>query len=185
MGQAIQEERSVLLSLSLSKSGVVREAKVLAGPTELRSAAIEAAKRRKYKSGGVNGPDATRQMMVAVIFPPGKDGPTEIREAMAAGVSSCIPTPMAVRISAEVMQSFLLNRVDPVFPVEAQHVEGTLVLQLHIDKDGNVYKAEKVSGPDELFPAASEAVKQWKYRPYILNGYPIGVETKVDFKSPG
>jgi len=98
--------------------------------------------------------------------------------------SSCIPFPTVVRISPQAMQSHLLNHVEPAFPVETQPVEGTLVLRLRIDKDGNVYKAEKVSGPDALVAPVIEAVKTWKYAPYLHNGAPVGVETTVELKFP-
>jgi protein TonB len=54
---------------------------------------------------------------------------------------------------------------------------------VRIDKDGNVFQAEKVSGADLLVPAAIEAVKQWKYKPYLLNWEPwepIEVSTTVE-----
>jgi Gram-negative bacterial TonB protein C-terminal len=50
-------------------------------------------------------------------------------------------------------------------------------------KDGNVYKAEKVSGPDVLVPAATEAVRRWKYQPFTVGwGNPVEVETTVVLK---
>jgi len=54
------------------------------------------------------------------------------------------------------------------------------VMKITIDKDGSVYKAEGVSGPPELVPAAVEAVKQWKYQPYVLNGEAVEVETTAE-----
>jgi protein TonB len=91
---------------------------------------------------------------------------------------------MMVRISPEVMQTRLLTRIDPVYPPEAQalHIEGTVVLRLYIDTAGNVFKVVEVSGPEFLVRAASDAVKQWKYKPYALNGTPIKVETTIDVK---
>jgi hypothetical protein len=54
------------------------------------------------------------------------------------------------------------------------------VMKITIDKDGSVYKAEGVSGPPELVPAAVEAVKQWKYQPCVLNGEAVEVETTAE-----
>jgi protein TonB len=80
------------------------------------------------------------------------------------------------------MQQYLIRRVDPVYPPEAlaKHLEGVVVIKVTIDKEGSVYKAEVVSGPPELIPAAIEAVKQWKYRPYLLGGEPIEVESTAE-----
>lgn len=102
---------------------------------------------------------------------------------MPAGVSSCV-YPTTVRISAEVMRLRLLKHVEPAFPAEMQGVEGTVVLRLRIDKDGNVYKAEKVSGTDAFVFPAIQAVKEWKYEPYLLNGTPMEVETTVELEPP-
>lgn len=124
------------------------------------------------------------EMMVEVKFPQDGDGMPEVRQALPAGVSSCIPFPTVVRISPEVMQSHLLKQVEPAFSIETQPVEGTLVLRLRVDKDGNVSKAEKVNGPDALVAPVTEAVKAWKYAPYLLNGAPVEVETTVELKFP-
>jgi Gram-negative bacterial TonB protein C-terminal len=55
---------------------------------------------------------------------------------------------------------------------------------VRIDKDGNVLRAEKVTGPDSLVALAIEAVKAWKYQRYLLNGAPMEVETTVELKLP-
>jgi hypothetical protein len=178
--QLALEDRTVLLTLELNKKGAVRDVKVLKGPETLRGAAIKAAKARTYKHRDT-WPDPG-SMMVEVTFPQDRNGAPEIRQAMPAGVSSCIPAPTAVRISSAVMQSRLLRRVQPTLPAEMQPVEGTVVLRLRIDKDGNVYKADKVNGPDALVAHAIEAVKLWKYEPYLLNGYLIEVETTLELQ---
>lgn len=176
------EDYIVLLTLKLSKRGTVRGVEVLKGPDTLRAAAIKAAKARKYKHR-ITWPDPG-WMMAEVRFPVDGNGAPEIRQALPAGVSSCIPFPTAVRISPEIMLSHLLKQVEPAFPVAMQPVEGTIVLKLHIDKDGNVYKAEKVNGPDAFVVPVIEAVSAWKYKPYLLNGTPMEVETTVELKFP-
>jgi periplasmic protein TonB len=120
---------------------------------------------------------------VEVRFPQDEAASPEIRQVIFGGVPSCIP-PTVVRILPGVMQCRPLNRVEPVYPAGMQKVQGTLVLRVRIDKDGNVYKVDKVSGPDALVPAAIEAVKSWKYQPFLLNGERIEVDTTVDLKFP-
>lgn len=183
-GQRGEEERTVLVELVLRKSGAVRDAKVFKGPTTLRAAAIKAVRMRNYKNYILNVWPGNGEITVEVKFPPDKAGAPEIRQVLPAGVPSCIPAPTVVRISPDVMQSRLLNRVEPVYPAGVQKIEGSLVLQVHIDKDGNVYNAEKISGPEALVPAAIAAIKNWKYQPFLLNGEPIEVETMVDLKFP-
>jgi hypothetical protein len=84
------EDRTVLLKLMVSKSGRVREATVLKGPTALVPAAVEAAKRRKYKHRTVVSSPDTGEMTVAVMFPKDNNGAPEIKQALSAGVSSCL-----------------------------------------------------------------------------------------------
>ena len=60
-----------------------------------------------------------------------------------------------------------------------QHIQGVVVLSAIIDKEGNVANVQLISGHPLLAPAAIEAVKQWKYKPYLLNGTPVEVETQV------
>jgi TonB family protein len=167
--------------LVINKSGSVRDATLVSGPLALRDVAIKAAKHRKYKSKSIDGSAPPRQMMVAVTFAPDKDTAPEIQEARPAGVPGCVYV-SAVRISAPVMQTYLLSQIDPVYPAEAlaQHIEGPVILRVRIDKNGNVFQAEKVSGADMLAPAAIEAVKQWKYKPYLLDWEPMEVSTTVE-----
>jgi protein TonB len=74
----------------------------------------------------------------------------------------------------------------PEYPHVAKvaHVEGTVVLEAVIGKDGAVKDLRAVSGPPMLANAAIAAVKQWRYKPYYLNGQPTEVDTtiKVNFK---
>ncbi len=131
-----------------------------AAPLRSRRSAIKAAKRWKYDS--VNGTPSDRTTL-AVTF---KEGAApKVQQVMLAGVSGCIPFPARIRVTGYVMASRLLSRVEPIYPPEAktEHVEGIVVLRVTISKDGSVYKAENVSGPPTLVPAAVEAVKQWKY----------------------
>ena len=75
----------------------------------------------------------------------------------------------------------LIYRVDPDYPAMARagHVQGEVVLEVTIDKTGNISRATVVKGPTLLVDAALAAVKQWKYRPYVQDGNPIEVESTV------
>jgi len=95
-----------------------------------------------------------------------------------------IPRPVItgpLRISQGVAQGFLVHEVRPVYPPLARQarIQGTVMLQAIIGKDGSIENLRLVSGHPMLAPAAIEAVRQWRYRPYKLNGQPVEVETQV------
>jgi protein TonB len=87
-----------------------------------------------------------------------------------------------VHVSQGVMSGLLLDRVLPVYPAIAKAVraEGTVVLQATISKSGTIENLRVVSGQALLQQAAIDAVRQWRYRPYLLNGAPVAVETTVN-----
>jgi TonB family protein len=85
------------------------------------------------------------------------------------------------RVSGGVMAGNILSKVSPVYPQEAkdEKIQGTVVLDAVIGKDGSITSLKVVSGPDELKQSAWDAVKQWTYKPYLLNGNPTEVETTI------
>ena len=86
-----------------------------------------------------------------------------------------------VRVPASVMQSFLIHKVDPVYPEAAQQrgVPGVVVLNVVIAADGSVHELHPASGPPELTAAALDAVKWWRFQPYKVNGQPVEVDTTI------
>jgi protein TonB len=92
-----------------------------------------------------------------------------------------VATPQRVRVSQGVTQGLLVRRVQPNYPPLARQarIQGQVMLQAEISKDGSIENLRLISGHPMLAPAAIEAVKQWKYRPYFLNGEPVEVETQI------
>jgi len=92
-----------------------------------------------------------------------------------------IATPQRVRVSSGVQSGLLVRKVNPAYPPLARQarIQGVVILQAQISKDGNIENLQLISGHPMLAPAAIEAVKQWKYKPYLLNGEPVEVETQV------
>jgi TonB family protein len=86
-----------------------------------------------------------------------------------------------VRVSSGVSTGLLIKKVAPKYPEVAKQagVQGQVVLQAEIDKNGDIRTLTLVSGHPLLVPAAIEAVKQWKYKPYTLEGRPVAVETQI------
>jgi periplasmic protein TonB len=92
-----------------------------------------------------------------------------------------VATPKRLRVSSGITEGMLLHRVEPLYPVIAQrgHIQGAVQLRAIISRDGTIENLQLVSGHPMLVPAAIDAVKQWRYRPYVLNGEPLEVETVV------
>jgi periplasmic protein TonB len=90
------------------------------------------------------------------------------------------PVVHQLRIS-HMMEGNLLVRVQPVYPQIARNarVQGRVVLAAVISKDGAIENLRVIEGHPMLVNAAIEAVKQWRYRPYVLNNEPVEVETQV------
>jgi protein TonB len=92
-----------------------------------------------------------------------------------------VATPQRVRVSQGVTQGLVLHKVQPNYPPLARQarIQGSVVLQAEISKNGDIQNLRLISGHPMLGPAAIDAVKQWKYKPYILNGEPVEVETTI------
>ena len=92
-----------------------------------------------------------------------------------------VATPQRVRVSSGVSTGLLIKKVTPNYPQLAKQarIQGSVVLQAEISKEGTIQNLQLISGHPMLAPAAIEAVKQWRYKPYLLNGEPVAVETQV------
>ena len=81
------------------------------------------------------------------------------------------------------MQNNLIRRVDPAFPEEAkrQRVSGAVILRVLIGTDGLVKKVSVISGPELLRANYIKAIRQWTYKPYVVNGLPVEVDTTITY----
>jgi protein TonB len=93
-----------------------------------------------------------------------------------------------LKISQGVSQGLLIKRVQPTYPPQAirNRVQGAVQLQASIGRSGDITGVKTLSGDPSLTRAAVDAVKQWKYKPYYLNGEPVSIETQitVNFRLP-
>jgi protein TonB len=89
--------------------------------------------------------------------------------------------PAEIRVREDVMRTLREKRVDPAYPQAAlkASVHGLVELQVKISQTGDVQNVQLVSGDPILDSSAIEAVKQWHYKPYLLNGAPMTVFAKV------
>jgi periplasmic protein TonB len=93
-----------------------------------------------------------------------------------------VAAPQRVRVSQGVTQGLVIHRVQPVYPQMAKiaRVQGPVVLAAIIGKDGTIQNLHVISTASPLLnQSALDAVKQWRYRPYILNGEPVEVDTQI------
>jgi len=86
-----------------------------------------------------------------------------------------------VQVAAEVMGKLLVRKVEPDYPAAARKakLQGTIVLEIVVGRDGSVVGMRPVNGPDVLARSAMDALRWWKFEPYRVNGEPAAVETTV------
>ena len=101
-----------------------------------------------------------------------------------ATTSELKPKLQMMSVSQGVSQGLLYKKVSPVYPPNALRlrIEGTVELLATISKSGDITLVKVVSGDSQLSKAAADAVKQWKYKPYLLNGEPVEIQTQVTIK---
>jgi protein TonB len=84
------------------------------------------------------------------------------------------------------MEKLVTHKIAPIYPEAAKqaNIQGVVVLDATIGRDGTVLDVRPISGPGELTPAAVDAVKWWRFQPYLVNGQAVQVKTRlaVDFR---
>lgn len=98
------------------------------------------------------------------------------------------PAPGMLKISQGVSQGLLINRVQPRYPQNAlaMRIQGAVQIEATINKEGKITNLKPTSGDPVLARAAMDAVRQWRYKPYFLDGEPVDIQTQitVNFKLP-
>ena len=126
--------------------------------------------------------------MTGVIGPEGMDGTrggslNDLFSRIGTGPATVKPpTPRTLSVSSGVMAGNVLDKTVPQYPAiaRAARIQGTVVLQATIAKDGTIQNLRVINGPPMLQQAAIDAVRSWRYKPYRLNGEPVEVETTVN-----
>ncbi|HEV2112966.1 MAG TPA: TonB family protein [Terriglobales bacterium] len=92
-----------------------------------------------------------------------------------------VAAPSRIRVSGGVQEGNLIRKVQPSYPPLAKtaRIQGQVILHALISKQGNIENLEVVSGHPMLVQSALDAVRQWKYKPYFLNGEPVAVDTTI------
>jgi protein TonB len=104
-------------------------------------------------------------------------------------ISGLVETPATVphaaaqtlKVSQGVSQGLLVKKVPPVYPPQAvqMRIQGAVQMQATISKEGSISSVKVVSGDAVLARAAIDAVKEWKYKPYYLDGQPVEIQTQI------
>jgi TonB family protein len=192
LAKADQLDGDVVMKVSIAADGTVHNIRVTHGLPQLINSAVHAVSQWEYEPYRVNGVATPVDTTVTVSFKFASralipNGPPPIVVALSGAVGAAAkpalpPAPAGVlRISGRVMDSMLQKRVDPVYPADstASAAQGTVVLLASIDKTGTVTDVQIVSGPTRFRDAATEAVKQWRYSPYAVDGEPADVQTTI------
>jgi TonB family protein len=160
-------EGTVVLSALIGKDGHVQDLKVVRGHPLLVQAALDAVKDWVYKPTTINGEPMEVKTEVSLKFALPQE---EVQQ------------PTRIQVGSVMEAANLLTQVRPKYPPEAKKagIQGTVVLSALIGKDGQVQNLEVVSGDPQLAEAAVEAVKQWVYKPTLVNGEPVEVQTTID-----
>ncbi|HVM92259.1 MAG TPA: TonB family protein [Terriglobales bacterium] len=139
------------------------------------------------KPGAISKPKQTQpstQPEDASVQAPSALGVASPNEASLNGLlptNAAKPSLARVRVSQGVSQGLLIKRVQPKYPVNAlaTHTQGSVQIEATIDKEGHVLNPKVLNGSPLLASAALEAVRQWRYKPYELDGQPVEIQTQI------
>jgi protein TonB len=138
-------------------------------PNSIKQVAEKEAPPSSFGVAGMEGLGGSASGVMGSVF--GSGGP-KVQAAV----------PKKVNISAGVAVGMLLQKTQPIYPpiAKAARVSGTVILQATISKSGTIENLRVISGPAMLQQAAMDAVRSWRYRPYLLNNDPVEVETTIN-----
>jgi protein TonB len=137
----------------------------------------------QWNIGGVskNAIDAAASTLNLIqSSPPPSSTPSASDAALKTLLSSTTPS-SRVRVSLGVTSGMVIRKVQPIYPLQARRarIQGTVRMSAVISKNGDVVDIEVIEGPIELVVSAVNAVRQWKYRPYVIKGEPVEVDTQL------
>jgi protein TonB len=135
-------------------------------------------------AAGVQRPQTQNQTEEASVQAPSPLGVASPSDNALNGVlaaTAAKPSLARVRVSQGVSQGLLIKTVQPRYPANAlaSHTQGAVQIEATIDKEGRVVGPKVLSGSPLLAPAALEAVRLWRYKPYYLDGEPVAIQTQI------
>jgi len=181
-------EGVVQLHAIIGKDGTLQNLTYVSGPPILMSSAMEAVKQWQYKPTLLNGEPVEVDTTISVLYTLGGKTPKDVMESApppspgdTSQPDASASTPGHTHIGATVAAAQLIHQVAPVYPPIAKtaHISGTVVLHVIIAQDGTIKDLQYVSGPPLLTKSAMDAVREWVYRPTLVNDNPVEVDTTV------
>jgi TonB family protein len=183
---------AVVMKATIATDGTVKNIKITSGDPMLRNAAVDAVSQWRYEPARIEGVAFAIDSTITLNFSMGDSLKLTLFDvtqtqtgADGAVVAAALPLPPppagVTRVSGRVMASQLDKKVDPVYPADgiAMDARGDVVLLATIAKTGEVGDVQVVSGPYRFREAAISAVKQWRYRPYEVEGIAQEVQTTI------
>lgn len=179
--KAIQHglQGEVVVNVAISLSGDVETVNVISGDPVLVQSSVEAAKQWKFRAWQYM--DLPIRAWAKLAFDFHLQDPASSTPRVTERVVESGGTGDPVWVSPLVVQGMLIKQVAPQYPKYARRrkIQGTVTLEAIISKEGTVENLEVESGPQELVGSAEDAVRQWKFKPYLLMGQPIRVRGKM------
>jgi len=171
----------VVINLHISESGNVESAEIVSGEPILAQAAADAMKEWRFKPFIKNGQTVKISYRMPFDFSLKGYFPDGCAAADAAFVANSANAARYRQVPAGVLEGRLVHKVEPQYPMLARmkHVQGTVLLYAVIGEDGRIHDLKTICGPAELVAASLEAVRQWRYRPFELDGSPVAVQTTI------
>jgi protein TonB len=125
-------------------------------------------------------PGLAQNEQIAVVLPGANMAPPSAPAVLPAPPATAV----APKIGGHIQQAQVISRTNPDYPLAARQarVQGSVVVAATVGTDGRIKSAKAVSGPPLLQNAAAAAVKQWTYKPAVLNGSPVESDTQVELK---
>ncbi len=174
-------------SASIANTGAIKIGSDTEGVTKKPTTPIVvksyAPARRTQALGDESAPQVPNPLAVATTTDKG------LSSLVSSGTAALPKAPTSMlRISQGVSQGLLIKRVQPRYPQNAlsMRIQGSVQMEATIDKEGNISNLKVLSGDPVLSRAATDAVRQWRYKPYYLDGDPVEIQTQitVNFKLP-
>lgn len=197
-------EGEVLVNVVVDENGKIQDAVAMIWPSGFRvmgDAAVTAVKKWEYQPILKDGKPVPVSSYIAFRFRSETEpyvevltkskSSTPVKPVATGGIMAGIigdhnpppkiATPQKSRILANVAEEHLVHKVNPEYPQMARitHIEGQVLLQCVISKHGDVESSRAISGHPILIQAARDAVRQWKYSPFLVDGNPVEVETTI------
>jgi TonB family protein len=186
-GIANQIQNNEILNLVIDEQGIVTHAEVKSGHPLFAQPSLTAVKQWKYRPFVVNGAPTLVQTIALIVFrlsPPDGSLPDPVMP-----VSGLVIAPRPAdttewsqfHLDPKPLEELLTSKVEPNYPQMARiaHIQGDVTIRVLIDKEGHVAKLKAVGGHPILIQSAMDAVKQWVYKPYQVEGKPAEVQGAV------